>query len=62
MERAVALLRAIIDLGGEGTPKPLPREFRPMLASPWSEPPGGPNWIREVKWDGYRCPFQNQTA
>ena len=26
-----------------------------MLASPWSEPPEGPNWIREVKWDGYRA-------
>ena len=24
-----------------------------MLASPSSEPPEGPDWIVEVKWDGY---------
>ena len=47
--------RRAIDLGSEGTQKPLPREFKPMLASPWSEPPEGPEWIQEVKWDGYRA-------
>jgi bifunctional non-homologous end joining protein LigD len=26
-----------------------------MLASPWTEPPDGPDWIFEVKWDGYRA-------
>jgi bifunctional non-homologous end joining protein LigD len=26
-----------------------------MLASPWTEPPEGPDWIFEVKWDGYRA-------
>ena len=26
-----------------------------MLASPWSEPPEGPDWIAEIKWDGYRA-------
>jgi bifunctional non-homologous end joining protein LigD len=44
-----------VDLGSEGRPKPLPREFKPMLASPSSEPPEGPDWINEVKWDGYRA-------
>jgi bifunctional non-homologous end joining protein LigD len=36
-------------------PKPLPREFKPMLARPWTEPPEGPDWIFEVKWDWYRA-------
>ena len=44
-----------VDLGSGGRPKPLPREFKPMLASPWTEPPEGPDWIFEVKWDGYRA-------
>ena len=26
-----------------------------MLASPATEPPEGPDWIAEVKWDGYRA-------
>ena len=26
-----------------------------MLASPWIEPPEGPAWFFEVKWDGYRA-------
>jgi bifunctional non-homologous end joining protein LigD len=47
--------RSAIDLGSDGTPKPLPREFKPMLASPWIEPPEGPAWFFEVKWDGYRA-------
>jgi ATP-dependent DNA ligase len=40
-----------VDLGSGGRPKPLPREFKPMLASPWTEPPEGADWIFEVKWD-----------
>ena len=44
-----------VDLGSGGRPKPLPREFKPMLASPWTEPPEGPDWIFEVKFDGYRA-------
>jgi bifunctional non-homologous end joining protein LigD len=26
-----------------------------MLTSPATEPPEGPDWIAEVKWDGYRA-------
>jgi bifunctional non-homologous end joining protein LigD len=44
-----------VDVGSAGTPRPLPREFKPMLANPWIEPPDGPDWIFEVKWDGYRA-------
>lgn len=36
-------------------PFPPAGEFKPMLASPSSEPPEGPDWINEVKWDGYRA-------
>jgi ATP-dependent DNA ligase len=47
--------RSAVNLGSEGMPKPLPREFKPMLVSPWTESPEGPDWICEVKWDGYRA-------
>ena len=34
--------------------KPLPRSFKPQLASPVDEPPKGKDWLHEIKFDGYR--------
>ena len=34
--------------------KPLPRTFKPQLASPVSSPPEGDGWLHEIKLDGYR--------
>ena len=31
------------------------RDYRPMLATLAEEPPKGPGWLFEVKWDGYRA-------
>jgi bifunctional non-homologous end joining protein LigD len=33
---------------------PLPRSFRPQLASPAAHVPGGKEWLHEIKFDGYR--------
>jgi len=33
----------------------MPRNVKPMLATPKAEPFDDPNWIFEVKWDGYRA-------
>jgi bifunctional non-homologous end joining protein LigD len=33
---------------------PLPTFLEPSLASPCDKPPSGPNWIHEIKHDGYR--------
>lgn len=40
--------------GALGTPAALPREFAPQLATPVDAPPPGPDWIAELKFDGYR--------
>jgi bifunctional non-homologous end joining protein LigD len=34
--------------------KPMPHDIEPMLATPVKEPFDHPDWIFEVKWDGYR--------
>jgi len=35
--------------------KPMPHAVQPMLATPVKEPFDHPDWIFEVKWDGYRA-------
>jgi len=35
--------------------KPMPHAIEPMLATPIKEPFDHPDWIFEVKWDGYRA-------
>jgi bifunctional non-homologous end joining protein LigD len=34
---------------------PVPSEVRPMLATPTPNPPTGPGWAWEMKWDGIRA-------
>jgi ATP-dependent DNA ligase len=34
---------------------PLNKRYRPMDATPATEPPTGPDWQFEPKWDGFRC-------
>ncbi|HEY5999793.1 MAG TPA: non-homologous end-joining DNA ligase [bacterium] len=36
-------------------PAPLPRRMRPMLAATADKPFDDPDWLFEVKWDGYRA-------
>ena len=35
--------------------RPMPSEIRPMLASIVEKPFDDPNWLFEIKWDGYRA-------
>jgi bifunctional non-homologous end joining protein LigD len=41
------------DLNG-ATKRPMPTAIQPMLASIAEEPFDDPNWLFEIKWDGYR--------
>ncbi len=41
------------DLKG-ATKRPMPSAIQPMLASIAEEPFDNPNWLFEIKWDGYR--------
>jgi bifunctional non-homologous end joining protein LigD len=40
---------------GIGTEKPMPVEIRPMVAQSRDQPFDDPDWIFEMKWDGYRA-------
>ena len=35
--------------------KPMPTTIHPMLATPIDEPFDNPDWLFEIKWDGYRA-------
>jgi bifunctional non-homologous end joining protein LigD len=43
---------------------PMPSFFPPMLATSVDRPPGGKNWLYEIKWDGARalCFLENQQV
>ena len=34
--------------------EPLPKWIRPCLPTLVDKPPIGPQWVHEIKWDGYR--------
>ncbi len=38
-----------------GAPPAIARDYRPTLATLAEEVPAGPDWLFEVKWDGYRA-------
>ncbi len=42
------------DLSG-AVKRPMPTKIQPMLASVGEEPFDDPNWLFEIKWDGYRA-------
>jgi bifunctional non-homologous end joining protein LigD len=42
--------------------KPMPRSIKPMLATLIREPFDHPDWIFEVKWDGYRAVAEIQNG
>ena len=53
--------KAEADRSGEAPPlegavrKPMPTAVHPMLATPVDKPFDGPEWLFEIKWDGYRA-------
>src|ERR1700722_2917846 len=40
--------------GPSGRDAPLPRFIPPQLSQPVEKPPSGPQWLHEIKLDGYR--------
>jgi bifunctional non-homologous end joining protein LigD len=51
---SVSTANALVkDLKG-ATKRPMPTTIQPMLASIAEEPFDNPNWLFEIKWDGYR--------
>lgn len=43
------------DIFGKGKRSSMPENIKPMLATLVDEPFDDPNWMYEVKWDGYRA-------
>ena len=58
-KRAVKKKTAETDLKLAGVPgaktAPMPKAVAPMMAYLVAEPPGGSNWVYEIKWDGVRA-------
>jgi bifunctional non-homologous end joining protein LigD len=40
--------------GGQGAPSPLPSWIPPQLCQPVEKAPSGPQWLHEIKLDGFR--------
>jgi bifunctional non-homologous end joining protein LigD len=40
--------------GGRKSASPLPRFIAPQLSQPVEKPPSGPQWLHEIKLDGFR--------
>ncbi len=51
---AVSANSAVKSLDG-AIKRPMPTAIHPMLATPVDEPFDGPDWLFEIKWDGYRA-------
>src|SRR5262249_18015075 len=49
-----SLSSAVQSLNG-AVKRPMPSSVRPMLANITEDPFDDPNWIFEIKWDGYRA-------
>jgi bifunctional non-homologous end joining protein LigD len=41
---------------------PLPQFVRPQLSQPVEKPPSGPQWLHEIKLDGYRMAARIDNA
>jgi bifunctional non-homologous end joining protein LigD len=52
--RSSCALSVFKDLKG-AVPAPMPSVIRPMLATPIAKPFDDPEWLFEIKWDGYRA-------
>jgi bifunctional non-homologous end joining protein LigD len=50
---ASSAVKDLADLKG-ATKRPMPTAVQPMLASIAEDPFDDPNWVFEIKWDGYR--------
>ena len=49
------VLKALPSTSSTPTKRPMPTEIHPMLATSIEKPFDGPDWLFEIKWDGYRA-------
>ncbi|HUP33505.1 MAG TPA: DNA ligase D [Gaiellaceae bacterium] len=54
-EKNWLLVRKRQETGDTVSQAPSGRRYAPMLATPTDAVPPGPDWLHEVKWDGYRA-------
>jgi ATP-dependent DNA ligase len=55
VKRSVArTIKASVPRGRLGAPSPLPRWIPPQLCQPVENAPSGPQWLHEIKLDGFR--------
>jgi bifunctional non-homologous end joining protein LigD len=47
--------KALPSLSAAPVKRPMPSEIHPMLAASVDDPFDGPDWLFEIKWDGYRA-------
>jgi bifunctional non-homologous end joining protein LigD len=49
------VLKALPSVSAGPVKRPMPTQIYPMLATSINEPFDGPDWLFEIKWDGYRA-------
>ncbi len=55
-ESSVSSVPSVVQTSRSGAVKgPMPTKIHPMLAESVDEPFDGPDWLFEIKWDGYRA-------
>jgi bifunctional non-homologous end joining protein LigD len=55
-ESSVSSVPSVVQASRSGPVKgPMPTKIHPMLAESVDEPFDGPDWLFEIKWDGYRA-------
>jgi bifunctional non-homologous end joining protein LigD len=52
---SVPPVSSVVKTLADATPRPMPSTIHPMLAATATKPFDDPNWLFEIKWDGYRA-------
>jgi bifunctional non-homologous end joining protein LigD len=52
---SVPSVSSVVENLAGATPRPMPATIHPMLATAVAKPFDDPNWLFEIKWDGYRA-------
>jgi bifunctional non-homologous end joining protein LigD len=50
-----SVVKVLSSASSAAVKRPMPTTIHPMLAMPVDEPFDGPDWLFEIKWDGYRA-------
>jgi bifunctional non-homologous end joining protein LigD len=49
------VVKALPSVSSTPSKRAMPTEIHPMLATTVDEPFDSPDWLFEIKWDGYRA-------